>query len=199
MNLMTAHGMMRKKMNRRALTEEELQDIKVITKRQYDTMRIGERIQTSEFEDILQEVYIHCIKAMERYDDTKGKVSEFLAKRIIGSIIDMLRSHRWKSGRKPIEFTFPFIDIEDDDEDILSIYLNKKAKHERNEVKEKEDLDDLISTLSARQKQIAYLLSVGYKKIEIGNIIGIHESRVSQISGEIGEILIKSGKVTGKR
>jgi DNA-directed RNA polymerase specialized sigma subunit len=46
-----------------------------------------------------------------------------------------------------------------------------------------------VAKLPVRLQMLATLLGVGYQSKEIAEFIGVHESRVCQLRGQLGELL----------
>ena len=185
-------------MKRQELTDEDVKSIRITCRRYYFKMNLIRRLPDHTLDDVLQEVYLSCIKAMERYDESKGKVLTFLSLRIRGSIWDIIRKHRGKNGEKPYEIPFDHTGQENDegfkigweDFDDMEPIIPK-----RNDQLDKEDMDYLLKILTSQQKMLADLLGKGYTKRESAKEMGLTGGRITQISKEIAETLQKSGRV----
>ena len=157
-------------------------------------------------EDLTQEAYYHCLKAMKRFDPTKGiDISTYLRYRIVGSMTDLQRKlgtpftyYRESTHRKYHRGKFVSLDAMTDHRGIR--YDAVEDGRQPNEywtiskIWLKKKIDYLIEkNILTKNEKLVIRLFLDYKnQREIGDILGVTESRISQILKAIQLKILRS-------
>lgn len=191
-------------------------------------------------EDLKSEGVYGLLKAIERYDSTRGSFHTYCSIRIRGSIFDYLRKNDWvprtvrfvsqrvdsavayfslQTGEKPsddemarhLNITLKELEkvmrvsvitqmlsfensvaVSDDDNCFGEQFEDKKRPGPLDELVFRDLLDFLTQSLSRKERLIMTLYSVdGFNMKEIGGILSLSESRVSQIKSNVLERMRK--------
>ena len=143
-----------------------------------------DRFKIWEYDELVNEGYVHAVKIYPRWDHQKGTLTTFLN----ASLYD----HVFRSYAKQHN-----IEIKRDRSGGTQgkrIYTPKmhytaKLKDIADEQVEKENVPwDLLSEMP---RAVAYLLGIGLSKAQTGRVLGVSGSRISQLALEIKSLMEK--------
>jgi len=151
-----------------------------------------------DFEDLRQEGYIGLIAAKRKYDPTRGMLEKSYRGFVIRQkIIDSIRAFDLFGRAKPVE-QMTIIPIEDPDEDFYYDQMIDKLSVENNveaDAYENELCEMVRQEIRSLPKRLRLAVHLYYYEDcmmkEIGEIIGVNESRASQLLAEARGILRK--------
>lgn len=145
-----------------------------------------------EVSDAIQVGYEGLLKAaqrfdIEKYDPTQGSLEThfraFVYPRIVGSVIDYARRDNFVRRRgleKGLEFKFESLDSHKEIDGIT--YPDVQVEATYGDADLKLDFENALECLTERERFVMMALAAGVRCHEIGEDLGVSESRVSQIA-----------------
>lgn len=138
-------------------------------------------------DDLVQEGAIAAKQALMRWDPSGGASAlSFALSRAKGAMIDFCRSHSWgwtrNRGREAYAVSIEastWNDLDGDETAGLAEFLAGRADDQSRP--ELDDLLALIRGLPEREQIVLLALANDWTQAEIGRLLGVSESRVSQI------------------
>lgn len=144
-------------------------------------------------DDLLSEAFVRVFKYLRSYDPNRGDLEGFLKQHVWGAIKDYLRkSNSLTGGREGTRF-LPLLSltVSDDGSETGRRTLDIPDENSNPEMEyiSREELPRLIKGIGQRLHSKYWLVLLLYywedkTLLEIGELLGINESRVSQIHNE---------------
>lgn len=135
---------------------------------------------------------IGLCKAGSKFDGSKSKFSTYAYRCMFTTVFTEIRNNKADKRIKDYQIVYYQAEYDDSNGGDTSTFMNyipSKENVEENALS-KIILEEYISKLKDRDRQIFILFSKGYKQKEIGKIVGCSQTQVSRIRKRLCKYLV---------